>query len=169
MIKRCLRLAEPMLKGFLIFSLLAFASGEVSYRTASVDKSGELHIFLNTGKEVLAPKLPHQVGFSSVAIFPDHRTLGWLAESLVPGSTYPISMALVLYRDGRILHTFATGLVFWDWRIEDNGKHVAYSTGPTHGGASECVLVQVSSGNVIAHWLVSSTTEAPEWAEPLRR
>ena len=158
-----------MPKTVLIFTLLAFASSEVSYRTTSIDNSGQLHIVVNTGKEVLAPRLQHQVAFSSVTIFPDHRTVGWFAEADVPGSTYLMSMALVLYRNGRIIHTFATGEVFWDWRIEDNGKQVAYSTGPTHGGATECALVQVASGKVIARWLVSSGTEAPAWAEPLRR
>jgi hypothetical protein len=76
---------------------------------------------------------------------------------------------LVLYRNGRILRRFDTDQVFWDWQFQNGGNRVAYSTGPTHGGAAECALVDASSGKVIARWSVTPNATAPTWAEPLRR
>jgi hypothetical protein len=80
----------------------------------------------------------------------------------------PIGGALALYSSGRNIHTFGTEQTFWDWQFSDGGKRVAYSTGPTHGGAAECVLRDVDSGKIVARWLVKDGDEPPEWARTLR-
>ncbi|MGB7761167.1 MAG: hypothetical protein WBL61_15145 [Bryobacteraceae bacterium] len=156
----------------LLAALSLFASGPV-YRSVSVDESGQLHIVLDSGKEILTPKTPGQVSFGSPLISPDSRTVGWLAMYPDPGAIHyvrdPIPGKLVLVRAGRVLHTFTTEQTFWDWQFQDGGKRVAYSTGPTHGGASECVLRDVRSGAIVARWQVRSGSEAPAWARNLRR
>ena len=88
-----------------------------------------------------------------------------------PGTEYagePIAGALALYSSGRIIHTFGTEQTFWDWQFQDGGKRVAYSTGPRHGGAAECVLRDVDSGKMVARWLVKDGDEPPAWARTLR-
>ena len=156
----------------LFFAVIALASSDEVYRAASIDDSGQLHITLNNGNEVLPPRLHGQAAFSSPGISADHRTVGWLAQYPNPFSEARrdlLSGALVLYRNGRILHRFDTDQIFWDWHFQDGGKRVAYSTGPTHRGAAECVLIDASSGKVIARWSVTPNGTPPGWAEPLRR
>lgn len=81
----------------------------------------------------------------------------------------PLAGSLVLYRAEKILNQFATEQVFWDWQFRDDGKRVAYSTGPTHGGAAQCVLREVDSGRVTETWPVAQGEKAPLWAEGLRK
>jgi hypothetical protein len=90
-----------------------------------------------------------------------------------PSTTYyasaQVAGALVIYRNSHILHSFPTKQVLWDWQFQDGGKRVAYSTGPTHGGATECVLRDVNTGRIIARWQRQSGPEPPVWAQTLRR
>ena len=80
-----------------------------------------------------------------------------------------IGGSLVIFRAGRVIHTFTTEQVFWDWQFQDGGKQVAYSTGPTHGGAAECVLRDVESGRTIGRWRVKEGQAPPSWAQTLRQ
>ena len=150
-------------------TLTLFATA-LEYRSVSVDQAGQLHVVPGTGKEILPAKLPHQVAFDSPRISPDRRTVGWLvlySHSNNPGAQF--AGKLVLYRAGRVLHRISTEQTFWDWQFQDGGKRVAYSTGPTHGGAAECVLRDVDSGRVVARFSVRSGGEPPAWARSLRR
>ncbi len=151
-----------------VLALAMAAIGAAQYRTVSIDDRGTLHIGLDSGKTIEAPKFPGQTAFAKAAIAADHRTIGWLA--IYPNETIgPIAGRLVLYRSGRVLHSFATEQVFWDWQFRDGGKQVAYSTGPTHGGAAECVLRDVDSGRVVARWQTRSGGEPPDWAKNLHQ
>ncbi len=47
-----------------------------TYKQVSIDEDGQLHIVLDTGKEILPEKLPEQVAFDAPAISP---TTTWLA------------------------------------------------------------------------------------------
>ena len=158
---------------FAFLAALTLFAGSPAYRSVSVDGSGQLHIVLDSGKEVLPRKIQGQVSFDSPLVSPDRRTVGWLVmypeEEAIGYVGPPIPGKLVVYRAGRVLHTFSTEQVFWDWQFRDGGKQVAYSTGPTHGGAAECVLRDVESGKVVAHWWVKPGSEPPTWARNLDR
>ncbi len=136
------------------------------YRSVSVDSAGQLHIVLNNGREVLPPKAEGQVAFGKPTISPDRRTVGWLVLYAYSQGE-PIAGSLVLYRGGRVIHRFKTEQTFWDWQFQDVGKRVAYCTGPTHGGAAECILRDVESGKVVADWGVRRGGEWPGWARTL--
>ena len=163
-----------LLTGLSLTVLTIIAAAE-SYTSANIDKNGQLHIRLDTGGEVLAPRLKYQVSFGWASVSPDRRTVGWLAEypfpvadGDTPSTGSPIAAHLVLYQGGHTIHDFPTNQVFWDWQFQDGGRRVAYSTGPTHGGAAECVLRDVDSGKILARWLVGSG-KAPAWAMGLRQ
>lgn len=148
---------------------LCASSGE--YKSVSIDADGQLHILLASGNEVLPQKTPDQAAFGHPAISPDHRIVGWLAMYSDRARSYPnaeLAGALVLYRAGRVLHRFPAPQVFWDWQFRDSGKQVAYSTGPTHGGAAEFVLRDVDSGRIIAQAPAKQGTRLPPWAQGLR-
>lgn len=158
----------------LLLAALTAAPAGPSYRSVEVDPAGQLRIELASGNVVRPAMLKGQVAFRDPAISPDSSTIGWLVMYQYPeppGANYrrePIPGALVLYRSGRIVHMFCTEQVFWDWEFQANGNHVAYSTGPTHGGAAECILRDVDSGKIIARWSVKAGTDPPEWARSLR-
>jgi hypothetical protein len=154
-------------RGVPLFAVLALFAGDPIYRSVSVDKSGQLHIVLDSGKEILPKKTSGQTSFGVPLISPDDHTVGWLEEFADPGyGSYfrEISVTLVIYRAGHVLHRFRADQVLWDWDFRDDGKQVAYSSGPTHGGAAECVLRDVESGRIVAHWWVKSASEPPSWA-----
>jgi hypothetical protein len=155
------------------FASLAHAQ---TYRSTVVDRSGKLTIISTSGSRIVPPLLKGQEAFQAARISPDHRTVGWLV--LYPSPTSgndtayarqnPIAGKLVIYRGGRVLRAISTDQVFWDWRFEEQGHSVAYSTGPTHGGAEECVLLDVVTGKPVARWSAGHG-EAPAWAADLRR
>jgi hypothetical protein len=151
-------------------SMVAAASAEPSYRSVSLDSAGRLHIELENGGTIEPPLAPGQVSFGDPAVSPDRQTVGWLVLYPYPEeeNREPIAGGLVLYRNRRVVHRFTTEQVFWDWHFQDGGKRVAYSTGPTHGGAAECVLRDVATGKVAARWAVKGGTEPPDWARTLR-
>jgi hypothetical protein len=142
------------------------------YRSTSVDQSGSLHIVLDNGKEILPTKMPDQVSFGNPSISPDRRTAGWLVLYPDPGVSYyrgaELPGKLVIYRAGRVLHTFTAEQMFYDWQFQDGGRRVAYCTGPTHGGAAGCVLRDVNSGRTLARWVATESTP-PAWAKTLHR
>jgi hypothetical protein len=152
------------------------ASEPAGYRSASVDSHGQLHIVLDSGREIVLQKSKDQAAFGDPAISPDRRTVGWLVlypYPYSPQTTYrsyeTMSGALALYRNDRVIHQFRSEQTFYDWQFQSGGKHVAYCTGPTHGGAAECVLRDVDSGKVIARWWVKDGEDPPVWARTLRR
>src|SRR5947209_6763751 len=153
-----------------VLAAMTLAAAQPEYRSVSIDSSGQLHIVLASGKQVVPQKLADQVAFDSPLILPDQHTVGWLVLFRDPTNAgAQIAGKLVLYRGGRILHTFSTEQTFWDWQFQDGGKRVAYSTGPTHSGAAECVLREVDSSRIVARYEIRSGVEQPGWARTLRQ
>ena len=135
------------------------------YRSVMVGENGQLHITLESGRQILPPKLPYQVAFNEPLLSRDHSTVGWLAD--YPGDSYPYSGELVLYRFGHLLRKFAAKQTFWSWQFANGDRDVAYCDGPTHGGASECDLRSLTSGNLLARWIPSEKADPPAWAKNL--
>ncbi len=168
--------SSPLRRTILLLPLLVanpFTVRAEEYVSASVDHRGQLHIVLASGKEIMPPKARWQVSFGRPVISPDRRTVGWYA--MCPDPSYPadqgyqLECALVIYRAERVLHTFKGEAVLWDWQFRNGGRRVAYSTGPTHRGATACVLRDVESGRTVARWRVGEAGEPPAWAKGLRQ
>jgi hypothetical protein len=162
------RLTLPVLISAILLTSNVLVAAEAIYR-ATTTKDRKLYIILDDGREILAPKLHDQVAFQAPAVAPNHRTVGWLVDYLDPATaSYPLPGALAIYRGGRIIHVFKTNQVFWDWQFRDDGNRVAYSIGPTHGGAQACILANSESGKMIARWWVTTNERPPYWAKSLR-
>lgn len=154
-------------------TLGAEGSGGGTYKSTSIDEGGSLHLFLASGQDVLAPKENGQVGFETPSISSDGKTIGWLElypfprinnKSYDPG---PVSGVLILYRNRHIIQRFKTEQVIWGWHFWHGGNEVAYSSGPTHGGATQALLLDVTSGKVLARW-IAADAHPPDWAKGLR-
>jgi len=146
---------------------MTLVSADLSYRSVSIDSAKRLQIELDSGRVIKIARSKGQAEFGDPAISPDHRTVGWLVTYSNGGDLADFSPELVLYRAGHIIHRFES-IMFWDWQFQDGGKRVAYSVGPTHGRASDCVLRDVDSGKVVAEWAVKEGENPPAWASTLR-
>jgi hypothetical protein len=147
----------------------AFADAE-KYRSVSVDDNGRLHILFDNGQEVALPVEKGQTSFSDPAVSPDGRTVGWIVmmrEESDVSSSDEFAAELVLYQQGHIVRRFTSYQTFWGWQFRNGGQQVAYATGPTHGGASECLLRDIGSGRVVARWMVTESSPPPAWAKDL--
>lgn len=152
----------------ILFAFTLFAAGPV-YRSASIDGNGQLRIGPAFGKEIVPRRLPTQTAFSDPRIAPNGRAVGWLVEYPNCCTSYDIPLKLAVLNSGRVRHLFGGSQMIWDWDFKDDGRNVAYSTGPTHGGAAECTLADVETGKIVAHWWVRDDQTPPVWAQSLRR
>lgn len=143
----------------LLLALVALpACAEVRYRAVELQQDGSrLRLTTTEGTVAWAPldragAPDPQSGFAEPRIAADRRTVGWLA--LYPGccQSYPIPLALVVYRDGRVLRSFTgAGMPVWHWNFIDGGLQVAFVQRPTHGAAPDHYeLRDIASGRLLA-------------------
>jgi hypothetical protein len=148
---------------------LALCAADPLYRSVVVDDKGQLHIKLASGKEILPRKSKGQTSFGDPGISADGRTVGWLAMYPYPHPEEawrgPLGGAMVVYRAGRVLHTFPADQPIWKWGFRDGGKRVTYQEAPMHGGSQTCFLGDVDSGRFVAQWSNGSGDRQPEWAD----
>ena len=154
---------------------LPSAAAALRYSAAELQPDGRLRLTTTTGGVAWAPRdrmreARPQAAFDEPRIAPDGRTVGWLA--LYPGccQSYPIPLALVLYRDGRILHALTgAGLPVWHWRFVGEGQ-VAFVQRPGHGAAPDHYeLREIVSGRLVAGFdhAEGGPAPLPAWARGL--
>ena len=96
--------------------------------------------------------------------------MGWLAEYMVEGVSYPIAETLVIWRAGKIIRRFPGEQTFYGWTFYAQGKQVAYHDGPRHGELKpHCELHDATSGRLIAAWDgdLESGSNQPDWTKGL--
>lgn len=133
-----------------------------------IDSAGQVHIIDSAGHETIPPKDKDQVSCESARIAEDRRTVGWLAEYANAANSYPLPLALVLYRDGKIIRQIGLGQSIWDWQFVNSVNRVAFWTGPTHGGfIPHFELHDVASGKLLAQWDGHLYQRHPAWVDGL--
>lgn len=152
------------------------ASPAEHYRAADVQADGRLRLVTTHGQVRWAPSdrnaAPEpQSAFDAPRVSRDGNTVGWLA--LYPGccQSYPLPLALVLYRDGRELRSMTgAGMPIWHWRFVHGGREVAFVQRPSHGAAPDHYeLRDVASGRLRAQFDQDedARTPLPQWARGL--
>ena len=139
--------------------------------TVSTAPEGAARLMLRDGRTITVPKERGQVGISSARIAPD-GTVGWLAEFRVEDNNYPVALALIIWRAGKVERRFETVQAFYSWTFYAQGKQVAYHVGPLHGERSaHCELHDVGTGRTLAVWDgdLQSAPHRPVWTDGLRR
>jgi hypothetical protein len=139
--------------GALVASGAACARGTPeSYRSAVIDRRGDLHLIRATGADVVRPKRAGQVSFEQPRISGDGRTAGWLETYPDPAAaaSTPLADVLVIYRAGRIVRIISTPQIFWSWRFAGGDRNVVACTGPTHRGPVSCATHRIATGAVLA-------------------
>jgi hypothetical protein len=156
---------------FIVVFWTAISAGQSMMMIARtyVDGSGAVHVATANGQDLAVPKEKGQTGAEEIKITNDHQTVGWLVEYPNPDadrSWEKLYGKLVLWRNGKVLRRFSTEVVFWSWGFWQDGKQVAFHTGPLHGaGRSE--LHDVETGRLIAAFNDEDTGTEPDWAQSL--
>lgn len=77
------------------------------------------------------------------------------------------AFTLVLARDGKIVRTIKGDPLIFDWIFWDNGRKVAYETGPLHF-ALQCNLMDVGSGKLLKSIdCFQGVADPPDWLDAL--
>jgi len=135
-----------------------------------VGASGTANIIDSEGKVVQHAKEKEQVGFSALRIFEDGRAAGWLADFPFCCASYPLSLALVVYRPGEPIHRFVgDGRALFRWCFVAGGKQVAFLQSFPNGDLVEHYeLRDVETLRLIDKWDGDLTPKAPKWAIGMR-
>jgi hypothetical protein len=145
------------------------AAQSVMIARAYVDGSGAVHVATANGQDVAVPKEKGQTGAEEIKITNDHQTLGWLVVYPNPDpnrSWEKLYGKLALWRDGKVVRRFSTEQVFWSWGFWQDGKQVAFHTGPLHG-AGRFELHDLETGRLVAAIDEDVTGTLPDWAQSL--
>jgi hypothetical protein len=147
-------------------------------------ETGPIHIIYSDGTEIIQ-KLPplkkstkketvfNAVGFSQIELADDQKTLGWTVQVQNCCTSYSIPLSVVVFRSGRIIHSFAERMV-WDWMFLPDSKQLAVVWGATHGPeVGEYMLYDISTGKLVAEvWgdedKQALKDDAPDWAKRLQ-
>ena len=99
-----------------------------------------------------------------------HALEGWTLDASIPGhGTERYPHTLIIARHGKMLHRFDGPAFFiWNWMFQDDGKQVAYESGPMHFSMT-CVLVNVATGRQLADYdcFGKLPPDAPAWVVAL--
>jgi hypothetical protein len=148
-------------------------------------ETGPLHIVYDDGTEVVKTLPPlkestenetvfNEVGFSDVHLAADRQTLGWTMDVENCCTSYPIPVRVVIFRNRKVLHTFAQGQMVWSWMFVRGGEQVAAVFGPTHGPeVGDYRLHDIKTGKLLSEVFGDEDTQslksnAPQWAKLLQ-
>jgi hypothetical protein len=136
---------------------------------ASVGADGTVHI-VETGRgDKVAPKEKDQVGSTELRIADDKKTVGWLADYENCCTSYPLSLELMIYKDGKVRQRLGDGMTIYDWRFWEGGKQAAFCSGTVHGDSGgHCELHDAISGRTLDTLEGCLDEDSPHWARGLR-
>jgi hypothetical protein len=145
------------------------AAQSVMITRGYADGAGAVHVATANGQDMVVPREKGQTGAEEIKITNDHQTLGWLVVYPNPDpnrSWEKLYGKLVLWRDGKVMRRFSTEQVFWSWGFWQDGKQVAFHTGPLHG-SGRFELHDVATGRLVAAVNEETTQTLPDWAQSL--
>lgn len=99
-----------------------------------------------------------------------HGLEGWTLDSLLPGEStgdrYPFT--LVIARNGKVIRKISDGPFVWRWIFWDEGRQIAYETGPLHF-SMQCNLLDLATGRTVASFdcWQGIPDNAPAWLDAL--
>ena len=105
--------------------------------SASVAENDRVQILLGDGRRIEMEPEPEQTGCRDVAVSPDRNAAGWLVEQPSGSTSYSVPFTLVVFRPGKPLQHFGSGMMLYDWSFVGDGNQVEFSSGPLHGPGVE--------------------------------
>lgn len=170
--KQVRRLAAAIALGVSAMASGGLAAAGPLIERAQVTGDGRVEIFEAARREPRSvAKAPDQVSIRALAVAPDRASVGWLAEMPNCCTSYPVPLALVVYRPGLPMLRLGNGMAIWGWGFRERGSQVAFVSSPTHGDfPGTYQLYEVRSGRLVATWTGRAGDErAPGWTAGLDR
>lgn len=150
-------------------------STQVTVTSAYADDAdaGNVHFLFSDGDEFTPPKnltnsQGRQVGADSAKIAGDGQTIGWLATFPNCCTSYPIPMALVIYKLRHPVRRIESDQMIWRWMFVAGGSEVAFVQGPTHGtDIGDYKLCDTKTGKLLSNLYGPLSDNSPKWAKAL--
>lgn len=92
----------------------------------------------------------------------------WTLNYEVPEQDERYPGTLVIARNGRVLRKINGDPFIWKWIFLENGRQIAYETGPLHFSMT-CILADMTSGKQLARYdcFQELPSDAPSWVKHL--
>jgi hypothetical protein len=104
------------------------------YQSATVAQDMSFVAIATQSGEIHAPRtLDDQQGFSDALVSPNGSLVGWLALVGNCCTSYPLPMALVIFRHGQVIRTISEKQPIFHWSFVRQGTAVAYQQTFPHG------------------------------------
>jgi hypothetical protein len=110
-------------------------------------------------------EFPHHPGPKGLEAWAVHANY---AGEFAEYNQYPA--ALIIARHGHVVRRIDGSPFLWSWIFLDDGKRIAYQSGPLHFGMA-CILADIASGKQLATFDCYSTPRdtAPKWVDDLEQ
>lgn len=108
-----------------------------------------------------------QASFGSVRISPTGDSVGWLALVTNCCTSYPLPLALVIFRDGKVAYQFREDSAIWRWTYLAHGTQVAYQWSLPHGFIpTYYTLRSLRTGVVLDRFVCGINESTHEYIKP---
>ena len=154
----------------LIGTSRASAQNAPSIQKAYLDSANNVVIVYSDAGLAKPAKEKGQAGCESLKVAEDRKTVGWVVDFENDGTSYPIALSLIIYRDKHILQQFGgTDVdVIEDWQFRGGGTQVAFVTNALHGGGrAHYELRDIGKGTLVAKWDGRAGPKSPAWTHGL--
>jgi hypothetical protein len=156
--------------GVVFVAASARAADAAQIDRAYADHDGTVHVALVGGKSATIRKEKDQVGVDDIKVASDRRTAAW--TELYPNccTSYPIPLAIAVYRDGRVRRRFRPTLMIYRWQFWADGGQIAFCSGTVHSDQGvTCELHDVATGRKLAGFGGLPDERSPAWGRALQR
>lgn len=118
----------------------------------------------STHGDMVAPHtLQDQRGFGEPRIAPDGAAVGWLALVDTCCTSYPLPMALVLFKQGKVFRTITEAQPIFAWQFARKGTAVAYMQTYPHGLVPYAYkLRRISDGKLLQQFTCTPVNDMPD-------
>lgn len=136
---------------------------------AYLDSAKGIRIVYADGEQVQPLREKDQASCESLKLAEDKQTVGWLVDYESDGTTYPVALTLIVFRDKKVLRRFDSDLdPIEDWHFQAGGKQVAFVTNALHGGGrAHYELHDSAKGTLLAKWDGPLNQQSPAWLRGL--
>ncbi len=134
---------------------------------AFLDSKENVHIVYSSGEDV---QITRDGRCEDLKVDKAQQLVGWVRRGTVEDEKGRVieefRAEIVVYQNEHHRKVISGDMTIWNWKFWENGKKIAFCTGPTHG---YCFfrLYDLESGHVIDECNKSDSTDCPAWAKDL--
>ncbi len=134
---------------------------------AFLDSEENVHILYSSGEDV---QITRDGRCEDLKVDMAQQLVGWVRRGRVEDEKGRVinefRAEIVVYQNRNQRKVISGDMTIWNWKFWENGKKIAFCTGPTHG---YCFfkLYDLEKGHIIDECNKSDSTDCPAWAKDL--